>query len=266
MKLNKKAAPAGGRKENKMDYKHCCVVNADGVYQTFVLVLLEQNEEGETTENVQGYKLAEGEQLIDAALPAMRQHAGTSGFIRPKWDEDTEAWIEAATAEQIAAWETEHPDPVSLEEKRAAKIAEMSAACNAAINAGTTVQMPDGTQEAFTYSTADQANVSEMFMACLMGAESYPYHANDEACKSYTAAEIMAIYGTLSMYKTGQLTYHNQLKQYINALETAQEVQAVTYGQELTGEYLVAYGTLMQEAQAQMQAVISKVGGANAGG
>ena len=153
-----------------------------------------------------------------------------------------------------------------LETVRAAKIAEMSAACNAAINAGTTVQMPDGTQEAFTYSTADQANISEMFIACLMGAESYPYHANDEACKSYTAAEIMSIYGTLSMYKTGQLTYHNQLKQYINALETVQEVQAVTYGQELTGEYLAAYGTLMQEAQAQMQAVISKVGGADAAG
>ena len=153
-----------------------------------------------------------------------------------------------------------------LETVRAAKIAEMSAACNAAINAGTTVQMPNGTQEAFTYSTADQANVSEMFMACLMGAESYPYHANDEACKSYTAAEIMSIYGTLSMYKTGQLTYHNELKQYIGTLETVQEVQAVTYGQELTGEYLVAYGTLMQEAQAQMQAVISKVGGADAAG
>lgn len=152
-----------------------------------------------------------------------------------------------------------------LETVRAAKIAEMSAACNAAINAGTTVQMPDGTQEAFTYSTADQANVSEMFMACLMGAESYPYHANDEPCQSYTAAEIMAIYGTLSMYKTGQLTYHNQLKQSINAMEAVQEVQAVTYGQELTGEYLTAYNTLMQEAQAQMQAVISKVGGENAG-
>lgn len=154
----------------------------------------------------------------------------------------------------------------NIADLRAAKTAEMSAACNAAINAGTTVQMPDGTQEAFTYSTADQANVSEMFMACLMGAESYPYHANDEPCQSYTAAEIMAIYGTLSMYKTGQLTYHNQLKQYIGTLETVQEVQAVTYGQELTGEYLVAYGTLMQEAQAQMQAVISKVGGADATG
>ena len=71
-----------------------------------------------------------------------------------------------------------------LETVRAAKIAEMSAACNAAINAGTPVQMPDGTQEAFTYSTADQANVSDMFMACLMGADSYPYTAIDEAFMS----------------------------------------------------------------------------------
>ena len=98
-----------------------------------------------------------------------------------------------------------------------------------------------------------------------MGAASYPYHANDESCKSYTAAQIMAIYGTLSMYKTGQLTYHNQLKQYIKALESAEDVLAVVYGQPLTGDYLTAYNTLMQEAQAQMQAVISKVGGANAG-
>ena len=244
-----------------MDYKYCCVVDADGAYKTFVLVLLEQDEE-----RVQYYTLQDGEQMVDANPPAMRPYAGATGFVSPRWDDETEAWTEGASAEETAAWEAEHPDPVSMEEKRTAKIAEMSAACNAAINAGTTVQMPDGTQEAFTYSTADQANVSEMFMACLMGAESYPYHANDEACKSYTAAEIMAIYGTLSMYKTGQLTYHNQLKQYINALETAQEVQAVTYGQELTGEYLVAYGALMQEAQAQMQAVISKVGGADAAG
>ena len=35
-----------------MNYKHSCVVDADGVYQTFVLVLLEQDEEGETTEMV----------------------------------------------------------------------------------------------------------------------------------------------------------------------------------------------------------------------
>ena len=28
-----------------MNYKHCCVVDADGAYKTFVLVLLEQGED-----------------------------------------------------------------------------------------------------------------------------------------------------------------------------------------------------------------------------
>ena len=153
----------------------------------------------------------------------------------------------------------------TLEQAMAVKLAELSEVCGAAINAGAAVTLPDGTEEQFTYSTADQANISEMFTACLMGAQSYPYHANDESCKTYTAAQIMAIYGTLSMYKTGQLTYHNQLKQYVKTLDDMEDVLAVVYGQPLIGDYLTAYNTLMQEAQAQMQAVISKVGGENAG-
>ena len=156
-------------------------------------------------------------------------------------------------------------EATTLEQALSVKLAELSEVCGAAINAGAAVTLPDGTEEQFTYSTADQANISEMFTACLMGAQSYPYHANDEACKTYTAAQIMAIYGTLSMYKTGQLTYHNQLKQYVKTLDDMEDVLAVVYGQPLTGDYLTAYNTLMQEAQAQMQAVISKVGGENAG-
>lgn len=92
-----------------MNYKHCCVVGADGAYKTFVLVLLEQGEDGETVENVQHYKLAEGEQLVDANPPAMRPYAGAAGFIAPRWN--GRAWTEAATDEEIAAWEAEHPAP-----------------------------------------------------------------------------------------------------------------------------------------------------------
>ena len=39
-----------------MNYKHCCVVDANGAYKTFILVLLEQGESGETIESVQGYR------------------------------------------------------------------------------------------------------------------------------------------------------------------------------------------------------------------
>lgn len=199
-----------------MEHKHCCVIDVSNFYKTLVLVIsrTKQGEDGSVTAEaeVQYYAMLPGETLIEAAPPSMRKHAGTAGFIKPKWDAESNGWIEGATAEQITAWEQENPDPVSVEEKRATKIVELSAACEAAINAGTTVPMPDQTQEVFTYSTADQANVSEMFMACLMGADGYLYHENGGECRLYSKAEIVAIYGTLSMYKTGQLTYHNQIK------------------------------------------------------
>ena len=146
------------------------------------------------------------------------------------------------------------------------KLEELSEACNAAIDAGTSVDLPSGSRESFTYTVADQANVSEMFTACLAGATGYIYHANDAPCKTYPVADIVAIYSTLSMYKTSQLTYHNQLKQYVLTLDDPEVVEAVTYGQELTGTYLEQYNALMAEAQEQMQAVLSKLGGGDAAG
>lgn len=151
------------------------------------------------------------------------------------------------------------PEPEPVEVARAAKVAEISAACNAAIDAGTSVDLPSGTREEFTYTVADQANVSEMFTACLAGATGYIYHANNSPCKTYPAADVVAIYGTLSMYKTGQLTYHNQLRQFVNSLTTAEDIQTVTYSQPLIGEYLTQYNELMAEAQTQMDAVLAKI-------
>ena len=140
------------------------------------------------------------------------------------------------------------------------KLEELADACSAAIDAGTAVDLPSGSRETFSYSVADQANVSEMFTACLAGVTGYIYHANNGPCKTYPVADIVAIYSTLSMYKTSQLTYHNQLKQYVLTLDP-EAAEAVTYGQPLTGTYLEQYNTLMAEAQEQMQAVLSKLGG-----
>lgn len=94
-----------------MDYKHSCVIDAQNLYKTFVLVLLAENEEGQQEEKIQYYTLQDGEQLVDTAPPVMRPYAGAAGFISPKWDADAAAWVEAASAEEIAAWEAEHPAP-----------------------------------------------------------------------------------------------------------------------------------------------------------
>ena len=97
-----------------MEYKHSCVIDANFIYKTLVLVLLTQVDQGQEQEwKVQNYTLAEGEQLVDTAPPTMRPYVGAAGFVRPKWDFDTSAWLEGATEDEIAAWEKEHPAPVS---------------------------------------------------------------------------------------------------------------------------------------------------------
>ena len=71
-----------------MDYKYSCVVDADNLYKTFVLVYLEPGEGGEIRATISGYELAEGEHLLEVSPP--------SNLVKPRWN--GEAWEEAATA------------------------------------------------------------------------------------------------------------------------------------------------------------------------
>lgn len=88
-----------------MNYKHSCVIDANSIYKTLVLVLLIQATQGKGQEwKIQNYTLAESEQLVDTAPPTMRPYAGAEGFVRPKWDVDTKAWAEDATDEEISTW------------------------------------------------------------------------------------------------------------------------------------------------------------------
>ena len=93
--------------------KHCSVIDAEGKHVTYVLVKIRDKplEDGgtEQVEEVQNYTLKDGEQLVDAQPPVMRQHAGSTGFISPIWGGSD--WREKATADEIAAWEQAHPAP-----------------------------------------------------------------------------------------------------------------------------------------------------------
>lgn len=93
--------------------KHCSVIDAVGRHVTYVLVKIRDKplEDGgtEQVEEVQNYTLKDGEQLVDASPPVMRQHAGSVGYIAPVWDGSD--WQETATADEIAAWEKAHPAP-----------------------------------------------------------------------------------------------------------------------------------------------------------
>lgn len=139
------------------------------------------------------------------------------------------------------------------------KIAELSTTCNDCINRGLSMLMSNGEKKEFSYSIEDQSNISEMFNAILLGATAYPYHANGETCQMYSAQDIVIIYSTLSAFKTSQITYFNQLKQYMKTLQSIPEVESIIYGQPLQGEFLENYNLLMQQAQEQMEIIIGKV-------
>ena len=93
--------------------KHCSVIDAESKHVTYVLVKIRDKplEDGTTeqVEEIQNYTLKDGEQLVDAQPPIMRTHAGSTGFLSPVWGGSD--WQETATADEIAAWEQEHPAP-----------------------------------------------------------------------------------------------------------------------------------------------------------
>ena len=232
-----------------MKYKYCCVVDTDGTYKEYVLVLIEQREDGHTTENVQYYRLADGERLIDAPFPIRKENAGSTGFVKPRWDEGTTAWVEGATAEELAAWEVEHPDPVSLEDKRAAKHAEISAASEAAIYAGMDVETTQGTEH-FSLTEKDQINLTTAKNEIDKGAPVYLYHTDDTLCRIFTAEEINAIAQASVAHIIYHTTYCNHLFEWIRRADAA-ELAGITYGAELP-EDLAAH---MQEILTQAGAV-----------
>ena len=175
-------------------------------------------------------------------------------------DENYEANLSFAKAEAYNGEVSVENIFKTVEEAKPAKIAEIKQVCESYIYAGTDVTYSDGTTEHFTYTLADQSNISEMFTAIMAGATEYPYHADGEICKIYTKEQIVTIYGTLSLFKTEATTYHNSLKAQINAMTDADAISAIKFKEtELTGEYLTNYTEMMTSAQTQLNAILAKI-------
>lgn len=226
--------------------KNRCIVDASGRYLDVAPVIIEQGTDGKAVETVVGYTLAEGERLIDTAPPTKRLHAGTTGFVKPRWDEDATAWVEGASEEELAAWEADHPDPVSLEDKRAAKHAEISAASEAAIYAGMDVETTQGIEH-FSLTEKDQINLTTAKNAVDKGAAAYPYHADDARCRIFTADEITAISQASVAHIIYHTTYCNHLFDWIRRADAA-ELAGITYGAELPGDLAAHMQEILTQA------------------
>ena len=130
---------------------------------------------------------------------------------------------------------TDEIEAESIAFVRMHKIAEMSATCRKTIEAGVDVELR-GEKHHFSLDTQDQLNL--MSLGVMAQTQSMiPYHADGETCIFFTAEEISQIVSAATAHKVYHTTYYNALKNYINALETIEDIAAITYGTPIPDEY-----------------------------
>ena len=118
------------------------------------------------------------------------------------------------------------------------KIKSMSAACHNAITNGFDITLSDGETVHFSCTTQDQLNLITLANMAASGAmEAYPYHADGQLCKYFSADEIAAIVAKMQMLIARETTYFNSLKAYIYSLKDKTEIAAVYYGVDIPAEY-----------------------------
>ena len=126
------------------------------------------------------------------------------------------------------------------------KCSEINRACNEAIVNGIDVETTRGTEH-FTLTDEDQTNISHWYNIAKTVGCSVPYHADDNDCRPFTAAEMIAVGNAATYWITYNLTYCNQLKKYVQSLKDVSEIFNVSYGTtQLTGNYLDTFNENMQ--------------------
>ena len=131
------------------------------------------------------------------------------------------------------------PDDRPLDQLRTDKLAELSASCNAAITAGMDVETTKGTEH-FALQETDQINLTTALSAVQSGASGYPYHADGQLCRLFTAAEIQAIATASVKHKLYHTTLCNHLLTWARRAETKEELSGITYAADGRPEDLEA--------------------------
>ena len=144
------------------------------------------------------------------------------------------------------------PDDRPLDEIRTDKLAELSSSCNAAITDGMDVETTKGTEH-FSLQETDQINLTTALSAVQSGAAGYPYHADGQLCRLFTAAEIQAIAAASVKHKLYHTTLCNHLLTWARRAETAEELDGITYSAD----------GLPEDLAANMAAVLAAAAGDN---
>ena len=159
--------------------------------------------------------------------------------------------VETTDAEKKSVIDANYAE--EIKNAKIIKQAEISSICKALIEQGVEIN-----GENFAYELDDQNNILNNTNLALQTGLDVPYHADGKPCRLFTPTEIVSIYIAQEHNLTHNVTYNNQLKLYVDTLTTVEDVNAVQYGQELTGDYLSTYQLIMAQADALTQAFVSR--------
>lgn len=210
-----------------MDYKYGCVIDANRVYKTLVKVLL--GDDGE--QEIESYTLKDGERVIDTYRPNPCPYKGAAGYIKPQWDADTSTWIEAATEEEIAAWEAEHPDPnaKTLEEEKVERIAQSKDDLDTYLKAHP-ITWTDGQQYSITREKQQQLT-SKILSATLAAQTSTPYaltwNATGQECAPWALEDLAALAFAIDARVTALVSYQQAQEVAMREASTMEELNAI---------------------------------------
>lgn len=164
-----------------------------------------------------------------------------------RWDGER---VVPRTEEEIAADRVPPLDAV-----RAAKLSELSAACNAAITAGCDVALSDCSTGHISLTAEDQINLTNAAAAVEGGAAAYPYHLDGQLCALYPAADILFMAQAATAHKLYHTTYYNHLAAWVRRCEAVEGVQGITYGADLPDDLAANMAAILAAAEGDINAV-----------
>ena len=142
------------------------------------------------------------------------------------------------------------PFKFDLNALRSNKTAEVSAASEATIHAGTDITLSDGKTYHFSFSDQDQFQIGFLATAARNAAvleamgvptnetgKEYPWHADGGDCIFYSRQDMIAIGTAMQNYITYHNSYFHALRNYINALTNPLVIVDIRYGMEVPKMY-----------------------------
>lgn len=155
--------------------------------------------------------------------------------------------VDGVEVEVVTSFVPLEPPEPEVEEVVPNIEAEISMACKQAIYLGFDMELTEGEPSHFSLTENDQINLSTAYATVEAGAEGYPYHADGELCRLFSAQEIGKISEKATAHKLYHTTYCNHLLTWARRAETVEELEGIYYGAQLPDDLMANMETILSK-------------------